>query len=250
MTTGTSTEVSFAHPPITEVALAVQFDSVPFLASLQAAALYQRWRDQYPNVRQFPEMEPMQPASGEPGILIRLGDPVGGRLWFQAAESDYLLQLQSDRFVLNWRRTSSNIYPRYPALAMRFFQSWATLEEVSESRPRPNRAEVTYVNQLAMGPHRVLEGWQNPVCAPRAGRVHATFDQQVEIPGGTDARAVTSVIGEYGETERTDLTLSVRVDLSADADLNGVLQAAHDHIVRRFKVITPSERHREWGAET
>lgn len=231
--------------------MSVQFDPVPLLASVRAGELYTSWRDAYPTVSQRPEMEPLPPVAGEGGLLIRLGDPIGGRLWFEASDGAYLVQLQANRLALNWRRVGNAAYPRYPAVAERFDQAWRTLATLPDVTITPNRTEVTYVNVIPRPPHEVIAGWVNPVCTPGAGTVQSTFDQLITLESGVVARCSTSIVGSFAEQEHTRLTLSVISDMSDDAqDVVHLQRVAHDWIVRRFKDITAEDMHREWGEET
>ena len=53
--------VNFRDPPVVEVALSVQFDAVPGLASYRSGELYGHWSGEYPVVSQQGELPPLPP---------------------------------------------------------------------------------------------------------------------------------------------------------------------------------------------
>ena len=83
------------------------------------------------------------------------------RCWFLDGSKNQLLQLQSDRFLRNWRQIDGHeSYPRYGSLIQEFQREWddflAFISTEGIDRPTVNQCEMTYINNLPRG-----VGWQD-----------------------------------------------------------------------------------------
>lgn len=243
--------VNFKLPPVIEVAMGVQFEAVAGLGSFRSGELFQVWRDLYPHVSEqaeLPRWPDFSTAGAETQLFLQLAGRPAARLWLASPRGDFLLQLQADRFIVNWRRTGSGSYPRYATVRERFEATWSDVERVAGPLP-VDMVEVTYVNQESRDPRQVLAGWDNPLCAQLEGGLEAVFEEPVELAESTPALRVTRVNGRHGEQPGTQLTLTVRAKpLDTRAPLVA-LDAARWHIVNRFRDITSPAMHEQWGDE-
>lgn len=240
--------VNFDDPPVVEVALSVQFAPIPGLSSYRSGTLYSKWASEYPNVTQQPELPPMPPLEGSEGLFIQLRVAPGARLWFEAAARDYLIQVQDDRLAVNWRRVGEVAYPRYVQVRERFTSAWGDLRAlVGAGDSGVSQVEVSYVNLVPRAPDVVLAGWQNPVCSQANGRFTAQYEEEVRLGSSSRARRVTTLVGAYGERPETRLTLTVRAEPDDTSEPLSAIDAARAHIVGRFRKITDSAMHKEWG---
>lgn len=182
-------------------------------------------------------------------MFLSLGGAPAGRLWFETSDRDFLIQLQSDRLVVNWRRTGeAAVYPRFPALREHFVAAWRNLAEaIGEDMPQVRQIEVTYVNSIPHPPSEVVRGWNGPMMAQGSGSLSAALDARIDLEGGVNAIRRTAVDGSFGESGATSLTLTVMSEPSASIDFLGVVDASREHIVKRFKEITDERMHLEWG---
>ncbi len=240
--------VNFRDPPVVEVALSVQFEAVPGLASYRSGELYGRWSGEYPVVSQQSELSPLPPLDAEEGdLFLQVGGSSGSRLWFEAEDGGYLIQLQADRLTVNWRRLTTQAYPRYPEVRSRFVAAWDGLVGALGGPPDANQIEVIYVNRVPRSPDRVLQGWDNPICVQEDGRFNAVFERSLRLPAARLAKGQTALGGHYGEPTETMLSLIVRaVPEVADMPIFAI-DAAREYIVTRFKAITDTLMHEEWG---
>jgi uncharacterized protein (TIGR04255 family) len=111
----------FEQPPVSEVVLWVQFASNPQFRIVHAGLFWGSIREQFPSVS---EQVPLPPAFEAFGVPM-MGQPVQlqalfafPRFWFESDDKTYLLQLQQDRILFNWRATSGqSTYPRYEFFA-------------------------------------------------------------------------------------------------------------------------------------
>ena len=111
-------------------------------------------RDEFPLCEHAPRLE-FDPQSVD---LLANYFP---RMWFIKKEENMLIQLQDDKFFLNWRRIQEEeAYPRYNAIINAFktnfgiFQKF--LEEEKLGLVNPVKCELTYINHIPK-----TEGWES-----------------------------------------------------------------------------------------
>lgn len=90
-------------PPIEEVVCGFVFSSQP-VDTMDFGVYWESRRDEFPT-RQ------VQPAILEGGTLLQMGAPPM-RSWLISADDSRVLQLQNDRFFMNWRKRNGE-YPRF-----------------------------------------------------------------------------------------------------------------------------------------
>ena len=110
----------FNKPPVAEVVLGVQFSPLQGAHVGHVGMLWQRYRDRFPNVsQQLPishtiERPGVQFQGGLPTISMMALGEMPQRTWFVNSENTDLIQVQSDRFIRNWRRYHDSTIP-YPS---------------------------------------------------------------------------------------------------------------------------------------
>lgn len=96
-------------PPINEVVCGVLFKPVANLDPVVLGSFWQLRRDAYPR-REF--KAPIAPQVPE-GLLLQLSPDVGPlRTWLISKDDVLIIQVQHDRFYLNWRARQGE-YPRF-----------------------------------------------------------------------------------------------------------------------------------------
>lgn len=79
------------------------------------------------------------------------------------------------------------------------------------------------------------------------GRFNAVFERSLLLPAARLVKGQTVLGGRYGELTETMLSLMVRaVPEAADMPIFAI-DAAREYIVTRFKAITDTSMHEEWG---
>ena len=152
-------EVTFEHPPVHEVAMGVQFSSPALDEVAVLAEFWPRVREDFPRLEKQAPVAPASEtfegdASAPPGVEVHFGPqapPV--RYWFLTTAGTDLVQVQQDRFIVNWRQVEhTDMYPRYRHLRARFEREYASLTESLGPELGGNTAvdlcEITYVNQI------------------------------------------------------------------------------------------------------
>lgn len=97
------------EPPITEVVCGSFFKPVPGLDPVSLGSFWKARQKEFPR-REF--KAPIAPASLE-GIELNFGPDVGPlRTWLISKDDVFIIQVQHDRFYMNWR-VRQDAYPRF-----------------------------------------------------------------------------------------------------------------------------------------
>jgi uncharacterized protein (TIGR04255 family) len=113
----------------------------------------------------YPKLSFQQPLRDEFTMLVfRLGVPLyEQRWWMETEDGEWLVQLQQDKFLLNWRQPKDGEYPHFSAdggVLECFMKHWHTLQAFVRQRMDrevvAKRVEVTKVNHIRRGLH-----WDN-----------------------------------------------------------------------------------------
>jgi uncharacterized protein (TIGR04255 family) len=264
----------YSDPPVIEVALSVQFDAIMGFGIPQIGLLWQRFRNNFPNTEEQP---PIPHATEEFGV--RLGPRISlnaeilsqfptPRVWFLNATGSELIQVQTDRLILNWRRTADNDeYPHYVAVRRKFDDAVGELRAFlsEEGLPdiQPDQCEVTYVNHFRSG-----KTWEHHGQADRVVTVWNGRPEDDLLNDPEDVRfAMKYVIAEHDSTlgrlhvafepayrlvdnEPILLLTLIARGAPVGGGLSGVgrfLDIGHEWIVRGFTSLTTVEMHKVWG---
>ena len=239
--------VDFDTPPVVEVLIGVAFQPIEGLGSYRSGSLLDRWQQDRPRVSEQPELPPVHDLGGGPAAFVRLGPPSSTRLWFEF-EDGFLIQLQSDRLVVNWRAGEGRSYCRYPAVRERFTSAWQDLVDTLGKTPHVTQVEVTYVNVATHSADEVFKGWSaTPLLQQTIGQHLVNSDTPVALDGTRRAARRTTVQTNTGQPSETRLTLSIFAEVSDTAQLMEPVDAARWHIVERFRDVTTAKMHEEWG---
>jgi hypothetical protein len=166
-------------PPIVEVVCGLFFAPIPELDPIAVGKLWHDLRGEYPQHTVQP------PVVDQVGLMLAPGaGPL--RSWFISPDDEWIIQIQYDRFYLNWRKREGS-YPRFNddgkergvlSRALAEFERFSKFcDEAFEARPNITRADVAKVDLLVQGEH-----WQDtadlatlmPIV--RALRAHAKTD--------------------------------------------------------------------------
>lgn len=260
----------FGEPPVAEVALAVHIEQTESFTTAHCGAFWAEFlRDRYPLVR----THPAAPASlegfddeGRPSISPPMFFGFGGsdvRFWFVNEDQTRLIQMQSDRIILNWRKLDTGVYPHYDALReelVTLLDLWATFLERSVA-PNVTQTEVTYVNQvpadgeifdnisdLGKVLRSVAINWPDGIGESELLQFEQRFKVS-DLDGNPGRLYITATPGVGVQSEHVlSLTLTVR-GKPADQRLREAprwLDFAHKHLIQSFAAITSDAMHAEW----
>ncbi len=260
----------FDNPPVIEVMHGVRFRRVNFDVT-HFGHFHDQLKDRYPRVQTVPQLPPDREYFGDPRLSgIRFEIPLLAELpraWFVSSDDTMLVQLQSDRLLLNWRAVpEKGEYPHFVAISAEFQEVFETLMAFTKANGlgalEIDQCEMSYINHMGkwprdavMTPHDWIRGWSSDLGPEWSGDVEdftsiARF--ALKRPDGQQyARVIASVstVAIPPSLERSlQLDVSVRGN-PASADIDGILafhEMAHDQIVRGFTAITTESAHRQW----
>jgi uncharacterized protein (TIGR04255 family) len=146
-------KISFERPPLVEVSFGVQFERLTAFRSGHFGLFWSRLANDFPETADRPPMAPLASGATTDEWL-----PLP-RVWFVHRDKHLLIQVQNDRFLLNWRRLRDDaVYPRFDTVLpvfIGYLKSWEAYCEASRlGGLKLNEAELTYVNHIPKG-----RGW-------------------------------------------------------------------------------------------
>lgn len=256
----------FALPPVVEMALGIQFRPLFAVRGITLAPLRERWRDEYPGIEEQPPLAPGIEGGLAPGLglAIGFGPAPSVRHWFVSDDGSNLIQVQNDRFIVNWRQGNSAAeYPRYDRMRevfeRRVGEFAAFLEEQQMGTLDVVQAEANYINGLPVEPGeegllgRLLRSWGGTpghhLGDPEQARIALSF--AIPDVGHPPVRMHVAV----EPAQRPDGTPVLFMSLTARGTPAGssisetlkFLDEVHDHLTQSFIELTPETMHSTWG---
>jgi uncharacterized protein (TIGR04255 family) len=261
----------FSHPPVSEVAISVEFHPLAGFKVAHAGRYWAEVADRFPETEtQLPlpsQLERFgQDAWRQPNVQVEFADPSALRHWFMASDGQYLIQVQRDRFILNWRKISAvTSYPRYDAsLRPRFLDEYdhftGFLKRTGLQTPEIRQCEITYVNDLASGGSwnsfsdalSLFAPWWGKgtdgfLSLPSNLNVNGAFDMPSEA--GRLYFAVDRKIRLMDNAEVVQFRLTARGEPPGATiqDAIGWIDRGREWIVRGFADLTSPSAHKLWG---
>ncbi len=154
----------YDQPPVIEVVCGTQFEPLEGFQATAFGLLWQRFRSEYPICKQQSPLAQViervgDPVEEEPHVELSSVPPLP-RMFFIHQAPCWLLQVQGDRFLHNWRKQEeTDVYPHFPEVFKRFWSAWQRFLDFCRDEkigaPRVNQLEVTYINHIIQG-----EGWE------------------------------------------------------------------------------------------
>lgn len=264
----------FRKPPVSEVALGVQFSAI--LNPVHLGLYYQKVKSRFPKIQVQPPLPPQfETFGGTGGVGLPFGFPafagVGApfvpRMWFMSDDDNLLIQLQSDRLLFNWRGGMQGTpYPHFDAVQAEFTKALGELEALVEAEKMSiaaNQCEVLYINPIRTSntgvslsePQKAFRvwnaevgpEWQNPLEAVAFNAKYHLNDERGN-PFGRLTVAVGSGFVAPDQSTAFQLELTAR-GLPREGGREGITafhNQGHRAIVRCFAAITTPEMHKLW----
>jgi len=250
----------FDASPVAEVVLGVRYTTPEKLRVFHIGRYRDVIKDEFPVF----EEHALVPRGEERGLRLTTGPPPLPRCWLLNEAGTKLVQLQTDRFLHNWRKvTGEEPYPRYEAIRDEFLRRWEQflrfLEAEGLAKPTIVECELTYVNHIPKG-----TCWSKPSDIPGVFTFlrddpglsflpppeSLACNLRYEPPGerGKLHVALGQAVRTQDETEvlRLDLAARGSLELPRDEDLPGWFDLAREWIVRGFADLTTEKAHQCW----
>ena len=264
----------FRAPPVTEVVLGVQFNSLERFLSPYLGLVWERFKHDFPHIEERPPLAPTFEMFGPhpqffPAINLQVfAGAEMPRVMFINNDRTQLLQVQKDRFLHNWRKVDlGGEYPRFERMLETFERGFNTFsDEIAKENLGtivPNQCEVSYINQIPVPSNTDLYSV--------FGKVFAQPTEQMNVDGlgspedlrfllryviRDDAQTpVGRVIASAEPARRTDGVMIIQLTMTArgkprTSDIAGVvefLERGRLHLIRSFTKLTSPEMQAEWG---
>lgn len=256
----------YGAPPLNELVLGVQFAPIPGYSTVDAGAIWDLFRSEFPVVQEQPPLAPQFETFGggpSPGVQIQFGPMIGPmRLWFVTEQGDHLLQFQPDRLLLNWRQNGEGTYPRYEQIATAFQECLCKLRNHVQAAKGYeldiNQIEITYINIIPVEDVSEQSKWLRifPAFGFPIETMSANF---AEIAQSEDGKPIArlhhelrSVVSIDGRNKAFQLNLTYRGKPTLPG-IDGALELlgkGRVAIVKRFTELTTNEAHDAWKRAT
>jgi uncharacterized protein (TIGR04255 family) len=248
----------YDNPPIVELVCGVHFQYLDRLKAPHYGLLWEKFREK--GFIETQEVPPLSPSSGS----LQLSDvPPLPRVMFQTESGEKLIQVQRDRFLVNWRRMSEEQdYPRFENVFEAFLEHAEKFKDFLSSNGlgsiEPLEYELTYSNQLFEG-----EDWENisnigelfpdfswRESSPKPNEIkwHTTWP----LPEGRGNLRTTIQSGKNSENKKSIL----RFDISAKGmhesaelleSMRSWFELAHEESIEVFEHMTSESVRDQWG---
>lgn len=260
----------FDEPPLVETVLSVQFEPLHGVRVAHLGLLWTVFRDLYPRTSERVPLEPSierfpldAQAHSQPLLQVLTDDvPPVPRFWFINESGSELIQVQNDRFVKNWRKSSAGTrYPRYESIIRpnfdRDYQKFVGfLEEQGLGTPRINQCEVTYINHILTNDEwsslseveKVVTIWNKPGW-PTAPLDDCRISSRFVIPdsaGSPIGRLTFELQPALQQQDRRPMYVLRLTARGLLGDGLAFLDIGREWIVRAFEGLTTPSMHRAW----
>jgi uncharacterized protein (TIGR04255 family) len=254
---------------VVEVAMSVQFDELTAFTPAHIGLLWQIWKERYPETAYKAPLQSVVELFGTraPRAELVMGGsefPVG-RTWYKSADGHRLVQVQPDKFVLNWRKLDTKTeYPSYDALRAVFYDELGAfldfLADHEIGQFSATQAELTYVNQIVIegltgaGLSQYLAPWsgeQSERYLPDEEGARLSWQYRIDDQGKPIGRLhVQAQTGTRAADGRNVLSFQlIGRGAPTSGGVDGVLDftdKAHEWIVRGFTSLTTKYAHTLW----
>ncbi len=249
----------FETPPIAEVASSVHF-TLPKPLRVYHYGLYREAiRKDFPEYEEHPPLQ----SHGDQGLQLFTTPPIP-RCWFLDEKKNRLIQLQTDRFIHNWRKvTGQEDYPRYEFIRDEFLLRWDEFVEFLKGqgleKPKIRLCELTYVNHIPKD-----SCWSEPSDIPGIfnfldedtafGSLPSATDLvcrlRYDLPNSQDQLHVSLVQAIRAQDEkeilRFDLTVRGPIEHAEKGEVTQWFDKAREWIVNGFADLTSKDAHNYW----
>lgn len=264
--TSDSPSAMFDAPPLFEVSYSLQFEPIEDLHLGLFGLMWDLYRDRYQRVSHDNELAHQIEKFGViprelPSFQFLKSAPFP-RIKFESDDDQFLIQLQRDRFIFNWRNLDGLFeYPRYDRLKEKFLQEFGVFESFllanSLKSPSFDQVEFTYVNHMEVADLTVGDVFNAVVHS-------SSFSNELELE--SFSLNLKHLIKRDGDSLGRIYATMEKVDRKSDGvalyvlkfltrthpmntTLDGVIEVMdimRDEINRDFLSLTTPKMHKKW----
>lgn len=246
--------IRFSNPPLNEVVLDVSFSDSKW--GVEHFGLY--FEEHVPKFVGTKIQHPLPPAGLQPTGLALVTEAELPRVWYEFEEKPFLVQIQKDRFILNWRKVTNlnNVYPLFKEFYGRFETEWNNFSSFCSAQdvgnPKVNRIELTYINHLVKGQH-----WNTLAELSQHFRSLAFVKDYSELSAFSfSAKYLSSgipILQSYKPAKTATgedlyiVELKTMPQVSAPGEMQAAMKKSNAILVEEFVRITSELAHKNWG---
>jgi uncharacterized protein (TIGR04255 family) len=262
-------EIDFDAPPLVEVAYSIQFEAIPNFHIAMFGVIWETFRECYPiveyaqNIQHIVEKFGVVSDRPQPGLQLVNSPFNTERAMFYSEDKQFLIQIQDDRFVFNWRKYGIQdcVYPRYEVIKKRFLDELLSFQQVLEKNNfEPlvfDQMEMTYINHIDLDLSSANEVFKNIFDNSsftedaEIERINLDIKQLLKYEGRRIGRTHTSIQQGNRLSDKSELFVLkfiTRAHPVGDG-IEGVLpviELMRNTINNRFKSITSEKMHSVW----
>lgn len=261
-------EFSFAEPPLVEVALSIQFRPLERFHIALLGVIWDAFKSEYPNISYEPRLEHVIERFGiplfPPKASFKLMDrPEAPRMVFTSVDQQYVIQIQDDRFILNWRQHDGYTYPRHEKLAAKLFEEFSTFRDVLArneiTEVQVDQIEITNVNHIEANAQPVEQVFDNIMSNSQLNaspiEAFSCNIQQSFSYNGKELGRIYTVLEkskrriDFEDMYAIKITARAHPFANPDSELKSLFSALRTSINGVFDSVTTTKFQKSWGRE-
>jgi len=239
--------------PIIEVVVGVQFDR-PIIKNDLTFECYNAVKETYPEITENPIL---------PSIIEKLDGPsenylmhgFHSRKWFINVSGHKLIQIQSDKLLFNWRKTSKEEeYPHFEAVLTEYLDIFKKFNAICNFKDKVNQLEITYVDHILLEDfglsdcdiNKIFKYWNLPKALRNIDN-NLSFPYE-EINGILNIK-LQSAIRNKDQKKLITSNTTARGMLAKDKDINKWFDLGHEILLSFFVDSLTDESKKIWEFE-
>lgn len=179
------------------------------------------------------------------------------RLWNASQDQQWLVQLQDDRLLLNWRKVDAACtYPKYETIRTEFERVLSMLDIPIGQELVPLVAEFSYVNHIthdeASGLHEIYSVFQRPTQPLPGAVVSERYELVTRERTELGFAQLTVTIQPAAGDNATTLTVSTKSFAGSQLESSQIMElidSAHEVSKRAFFAIVSDRATSNWGVQ-
>lgn len=259
----------FDKPPVTEMVIGVEFSDLSNWNIPHFGLFWGQIRSEYQHCSVNPPLDSLIEKFGAQGRQeLSLKFPVMGppdvRCWYFDKSLTWLIQVQRDRFIHNWRKTpQSSEYSRFYKIRDRFEREWKRFRDFVASESlgelEIRQCEVTYFNQIEPQGAQNLMSELSEIFPCWSNKLSGDFLPEPELAALKASYVIAENRGRLHITaqpvfrhadarEIIQLQVTAKV-IPASSDFSDALKAidlGHEWAVNGFADFTSAKMHDLW----
>lgn len=246
--------IHFKKPPLNEVVCGLHFSGINW-SVIDIGLFFSKISSRFENVTSKPPL----PAPNTPiPKLSMIDESEIPRVWYEGSDPSYLIQVQMDRFILNWRKDFGGEYPHFAKLYEKFKKEWGVYKKycagANRGTPSVKSFELTYINHLVKS-----EKISSPKDLAKYFKdLNFLNDFNEQTTFGLD---INSNLEEFplriswkGARTRDNrdiyiLELRILKEISGEDELDINIKKANELLRKEFVLRTTEEAHKLWELE-